>query len=140
MLSNDELCTLAVSLAAKYQKVSNQTTYINSRKRESTIPRQIAHWLLKTNTTLGFPTIGKLVGNKTHATVIHSVKQINNIIDTEPRFRLEMLQLSHEFNSAIKQEPYDVYQILSEYKEGVFDEVQTAARLHIYYKQQMNGE
>lgn len=53
------------------------------RKRESGVfPRQIAHALLKKYTPLSYDKIGKLVGNKNHATVISSCRQVQNALDT----------------------------------------------------------
>jgi chromosomal replication initiator protein len=58
-----------------------------SKTRESKIkePRQMAHKLAKKLTRYSYKEIGYRIGEKDHATAMHSCKRINNLIDTEPQ-------------------------------------------------------
>ena len=62
---------------------------INSktRKREIVQARQIAMYFAKGLTKSSLATIGSQIGGKDHATVLHACKTVNNLIDTDKRFR-----------------------------------------------------
>ena len=63
---------------------------INSktRKREIVQARQLAMYFSKKHTKNSLSTIGLHCGNKDHATVLHAVKTVNNLIDTDKQFRV----------------------------------------------------
>ena len=54
------------------------------------MPRQVAMYLCKTLTTASLPEIGKSFGGKHHSTVIHSIRKVE-----------EMRQSDSAFNSLI---------------------------------------
>ncbi len=62
---------------------------INSktRKREIVQARQIAMFFAKSLTKSSLATIGSQIGGKDHATVLHACKTVNNLIETDKRFR-----------------------------------------------------
>ncbi|HAM98320.1 MAG TPA: chromosomal replication initiator protein DnaA [Marinilabiliales bacterium] len=62
---------------------------INSktRKREIVQARQIAMFFAKNLTKSSLATIGSQIGGKDHATVLHACKTVNNLMDTDKRFR-----------------------------------------------------
>ncbi|MCK4662173.1 MAG: chromosomal replication initiator protein DnaA [Bacteroidales bacterium] len=62
---------------------------INSktRKREIVQARQIAMFFAKSLTKSSLATIGSQIGGKDHATVLHACKTVNNLIDTDKRFK-----------------------------------------------------
>jgi chromosomal replication initiator protein len=49
-------------------------------------PRQIAMFLCKMLTTASLPEIGRSFGGKHHSTVIHSIKMVERLRDTDPDF------------------------------------------------------
>jgi hypothetical protein len=57
-----------------------------SRKRKYTEPRQLSHYFLKLETTLTLQEIGD-TSNRHYSTVLHSLKSINNLYETNKRFR-----------------------------------------------------
>ncbi len=59
-----------------------------TRKREIVQARQIAMFFAKNLTKSSLATIGSLIGGKDHATVLHACKTVNNLIDTDKRFRV----------------------------------------------------
>jgi chromosomal replication initiator protein len=65
------------------QEVINSKT----RKREIVQARQIAMFFAKNLTKSSLATIGSQIGGKDHATVLHACKTVNNLIDTDKRFR-----------------------------------------------------
>ncbi len=59
-----------------------------TRKREIVQARQIAMYFAKNLTKSSLASIGSVIGGKDHATVLHACKTVNNLIDTDKRFRL----------------------------------------------------
>lgn len=59
----------------------------SSRKREIVQARQITMFLSKKYTDSSFACIGKIVGKKDHATVLHACKTIKDQIETDKSFR-----------------------------------------------------
>ncbi|KAB1061988.1 chromosomal replication initiator protein DnaA [Salibacter halophilus] len=58
-----------------------------TRKREVVQARQIAMFFAKQMTKSSLANIGAHCGGKDHATVLHACKTVNNLIDTDKRFR-----------------------------------------------------
>lgn len=52
------------------------------RSRNINYPRQIAIYLIRTNTNLSFPQIGELFGGRDHSTIMNSYEKISNEIKT----------------------------------------------------------
>ncbi len=61
-----------------------------TRKREIVQARQVAMFFSKTLTKSSLATIGSQIGGKDHATVLHACKTVNNLIETDKRFRLQV--------------------------------------------------
>ena len=63
---------------------------INSktRKREIVQARQLAMFFSKKHTKSSLATIGLHCGNKDHATVLHACRTVNNLVETDKRFRV----------------------------------------------------
>ena len=74
-------------IVARYFDMMPQTLNIKTRKPGIMIPRQIAHYFCNEHKlgTLGY--IGKNVGGKDHATVLHSIKSVKNMIETSYVFQ-----------------------------------------------------
>lgn len=58
-----------------------------TRKREVVQARQIAMYFAKSMTKSSLATIGLHSGGKDHATVLHACRTVNNLIDTDKRFK-----------------------------------------------------
>jgi len=58
-----------------------------TRKREIVQARQIAMYFSKTLTKSSLASIGAMIGGKDHATVLHACKTVNNLMDTDKRFK-----------------------------------------------------
>jgi chromosomal replication initiator protein len=58
-----------------------------TRKREIVQSRQIAMYFAKNLTKSSLATIGAKIGGKDHATVLHACKTVNNLIETDKRFK-----------------------------------------------------
>lgn len=71
----------------KYFNLELAAIQANSRKREIVQARQITMFLAKKYTDNSFSVIGKIVGKKDHATVLHACKTIKDQIETNKSFR-----------------------------------------------------
>lgn len=66
-------------------KLSSKT-----RKREVVQARQLAMYFSKKLTKSSLATIGLQCGNKDHVTVLHACRTVNNLIETDKKFRLSV--------------------------------------------------
>lgn len=64
-----------------------------TRKREIVQARQVAMYFSKSLTKSSLATIGSQIGSKDHATVLHACKTVNNLIDTDKRFRSQITEI-----------------------------------------------
>lgn len=69
-----------------------------TRKREVVLKRQQFHALMKHNSKLNLVKIGKISGGFDHATVLHSEKTINNLLDTDTSFKRNFYEMIEKNN------------------------------------------
>lgn len=74
-------------IVCKYFNLEQSVIQTSSRKREIVQARQITMFLSKKYTDSSFSCIGKIVGKKDHATVLHACKTIKDQIETNKSFR-----------------------------------------------------
>ncbi|MEO6902562.1 MAG: chromosomal replication initiator protein DnaA [Bacteroidia bacterium] len=65
-----------------------------TRKREVVQARQIAMYFAKSMTKSSLATIGLHCGGKDHATVLHACRTVNNLLDTDKRFKVYIDELN----------------------------------------------
>jgi chromosomal replication initiator protein len=65
-----------------------------TRKREVVQARQIAMYFSKSLTKASLASIGMHCGGKDHATVLHACRTVNNLMETDKRFRAYIEELS----------------------------------------------
>lgn len=70
----------------KYFNLELSAIQTNSRKREIVQARQITMYLAKKYTSDSYSSIGKVVGKKDHATVLHACKTVKDQIETSKSF------------------------------------------------------
>jgi hypothetical protein len=82
---------------ATYYRMDLDTMFVRTRIREIIEKRQLFHYLAKKlnvkyhKVTLAF--IAKYGGNMNHATVLNSIKTVENLIATEPQFAREVEEI-----------------------------------------------
>jgi len=69
-----------------------------TRKREVVQARQIAMFFAKKMTKSSLANIGMHCGGKDHATVLHACKTVNNLIETDKRFRSYITDLEKKIS------------------------------------------
>jgi chromosomal replication initiator protein len=69
-----------------------------TRKREVVQARQIAMYFAKSMTKSSLATIGMHCGGKDHATVLHACRTVNNLMDTDKRFKAYIEELEKKLS------------------------------------------
>jgi chromosomal replication initiation ATPase DnaA len=102
---NGELESLNEKLTNDMMKVICNLTLIDwdqmkgkCRKRELNDVRQIAMWIIRKGTSMSFYDVGK-VFNRHHATVLHAVKSVENMIQTDNKYRADVEQILNHIDS-----------------------------------------
>ncbi|MBR5296903.1 MAG: chromosomal replication initiator protein DnaA [Parabacteroides sp.] len=76
-----------MDVVCKYYNLEQAAIQTNSRKREIVQARQITMYLAKNYTESSLSHIGKIVGKRDHATVLHACRTVKDQIDTNKSFR-----------------------------------------------------
>lgn len=76
-----------------YFKVETESLKAKTRKKEIVIARQVAMYFSKDYTNHSLKSIGYHFGGRDHSTVIHAVQSVNDMIDTNAKFRLSVDEL-----------------------------------------------
>lgn len=74
-------------IVCKYYNLEHAIMQSNSRKREIVQARQVTMYLAKKYTDNSFSNIGKIVGKRDHATVLHACKTVKDQIETNKSFK-----------------------------------------------------
>ena len=82
----------------EYFKVNEDVLCSSSRKQEIVYMRQLTIYLANRHTEDSHVQIGKMIGGRNHSTVIHSIKQVNNLIDTEPKTKTDIESIEKYLN------------------------------------------
>ncbi len=89
-----------INIVCDILEIDKEKLNINTRKREIVIARQIIHWTQYYYTYKSLSSIGNQVGNKNHATVLHSIRTINDLIDTDKFVRLIISKIEQKIKIA----------------------------------------
>lgn len=76
------------SIVSKFYGITPSDLNYKTRKREIVECRQIGMYYGKMFTKRSLSQIGLVMGGKDHATVLYSIRVVNNLIDTDKDFRL----------------------------------------------------
>jgi len=85
--------TIIFELACDYYKQNPTTVSKKNRKREYVQTRQIAMFLSKSLTKESLANIGRNIGDKDHATVLHACKTVKNLIDTDKKVFIDVMEI-----------------------------------------------
>ncbi len=86
-------------IVCDYFKLDQEVIQTNSRKREIVQARQITMYLAKKYTDCSFSHIGKIVGKRDHATVLHACKTIKDQMETSRTFRTSVEEIEVKLRS-----------------------------------------
>ena len=78
----------------------NRIDLLSDRRTANVVmPRQICFYLLKSCTALSLPLIGRYMGGKDHTTVLHGVRKIASLIETDAALRAQVESLTLRIQS-----------------------------------------
>ena len=80
----------------QYFDLKEEVINSKSRKQEVVYARQIAIYLASKYTGSNNVQIGRSIGGRNHATVIHSIKQVQNLLETDEQARRDLASLEAE--------------------------------------------
>ena len=89
-----------IQFIAKQYNVTTQQITSLSRKKEVSLPRQIAMYFSSNMTMNSLHTIG-LAFTRSHSTVIHSIEKINNLCESDVNFAKEIEYFSNKIQEPI---------------------------------------
>lgn len=81
-------------LVCDYFTVTIDSVKSKTRKREIVQARQIAMFFAKDLTKASLKTIGAHFGNRDHSTVIHACQTVNDLMDTDKKFKYDVEELT----------------------------------------------
>jgi chromosomal replication initiator protein len=87
------------NVVSSYFKVDLELIHSKSRKREIVQARQVTMFLSKKYTDHSYSHIGHVVGKRDHATVLHSCKVVQDCLDIDKGFQLQMKDLETQLTS-----------------------------------------
>ncbi|RPD37793.1 chromosomal replication initiator protein DnaA [Candidatus Liberibacter solanacearum] len=77
-------------MVAKHYNISRNDLLSNRRIRTVVRPRQIAMYLSKIMTPRSFPEIGRRFGDRDHTTVLHAVRKVGKLLETDITLKKEV--------------------------------------------------
>ena len=82
-----------LKVVCKHFDLEPSAIHTKSRKREVVQARQIAMYLAKNHTDFSTSKIGKFIGNKDHATVLHACKTVKGQLEVDKSFNAEVQEI-----------------------------------------------
>ena len=82
-----------LKVVCKHFDLEPSAIHTKSRKREVVQARQIAMYLAKNHTDFSTSKIGKFIGNKDHATVLHACKTVKGQLEVDKSFHAEVQEI-----------------------------------------------
>lgn len=102
----------------KYHNMPTWKIYLKTHEREIVEPRQIAMYFTKRKTNMSLYAIGDEF-NKNHATVLHACKKVQNIIDTDKKFKEKINSIEIMINRGYNMVDQLLNKIKEIQKEGI---------------------
>jgi chromosomal replication initiator protein len=76
-----------VSVVAKHFNLTEEALRGRSRARVVSVPRQLAMFLIREETSTSLPQIGRLLGGRDHTTIMHGCEKISTQIEADEQLR-----------------------------------------------------
>ena len=76
-----------ISAVSKYFSIKKRDLLGSSRSRPIARPRQVLMYILRTQLSLPFQEVGRIVGGRDHTTVMHAVEKITHIASQDVQIR-----------------------------------------------------
>jgi len=119
-LSMDVRIKPIVNFVAEWFELTPRQLASKTRKREILEPRQMAIWLAVKYTRMSKVAIGANIGGKDHATVLHSVRVVDNLLDTDKFYSRSFNEMYGEFKKKVLPQ-ISTYVAKDDYSLGLFN-------------------
>lgn len=86
-----------VTKVCTHFKMDESVLHSKSRKREIVQVRQIAMFLAKKHTDNPASKIGKFIGNRDHATVLHACKIVKDLVEVDKDLKADIEEIEVSF-------------------------------------------
>ncbi len=95
MLKKDEALTpeRIISEIAQQYGLTRERLLSKERSREVALPRQIAMYLMREETSTSLPKIGKILGGRDHTTVMYGHNKISEQLETDESMRRQLVTI-----------------------------------------------
>lgn len=94
----DKEYSLVESLVCNYVGIEPKEIKNKTRKHEVVEARQLCHYIAKSKGLGSLSSIGFRFGRKDHATVLHSIRTVSNMLQTSRTFRNQYESFINSFN------------------------------------------
>ena len=84
---------------ARYFQISEEELRGQSRSKNTAMARQVSMYLIRTLTDLSLQGIGELYEGRNHATVLSSIRKIENLIQTDHKTATIVRDVTSNINS-----------------------------------------
>jgi len=95
---NEKLTNDMMKIICKLTLVDWEQLKTKCRKRELNDVRQTAMWIIRKGTSMSFYDVGKIF-NRHHATVLHAVRNVENLIETDNMYRAGVEQILNHIDN-----------------------------------------
>lgn len=85
-----------MKLVSRQYKISLNDLKSEKKTREYSTPRQLAMFLCRKYSSLSLPDIGTLFGGKNHTTVLHAVRRIGKLQQSDPFLQQSLMKIESE--------------------------------------------
>jgi chromosomal replication initiator protein len=85
-----------MKLVARQFRIGLSDLRSDKKTRELSTPRQLAMFLCRKYTNLSLPDIGTLFGGKNHTTVLHAIRRVGRLQDSDPILRESIAKTENE--------------------------------------------
>jgi len=85
-----------VSIVCRFYHLKHSDIFSLDKKRMVSLPRQIIMYFLRKELGLPYVTIGDILHKKDHTTIIHGVEKIQKLIESNRKFKDEILQIKSQ--------------------------------------------
>lgn len=82
-----------IKLVADFYKISEDSIYDKTRKKEVVKPRQVIMYILREDFSISYPSIGEKLGGRDHTTVIHSCEKVKEDIKVDSNLVQELSEI-----------------------------------------------
>ena len=95
---NEKLTNDMMKIICKLTLIDWEQMKTKCRKRELNDVRQTAMWIIRKGTSMSFYDVGKIF-NRHHATVLHAVRNVENMIETDNMYRAGVEQILNHIDN-----------------------------------------